>query len=161
MVRVLEAKLLEGLSQKARYQVWWKQDENKWFGVHLARKLQTAGGGREWTAIGSSMKCVRTFMGWLIKKRIENVEDNTLILTAEEMSAEDMGFEVETGLDLKSQAEKDAIALREHGVPAEEPQPVDEEVEVAVAMAGDEALDMEKVMNRRDVWCYKLDYLIM
>ena len=40
-VRVLEAKLLDDLQMKARYQVGWKQNEDKWIGVHLAKKLQT------------------------------------------------------------------------------------------------------------------------
>ena len=40
MVRVLEAKLLDGLQMKLDT-IGWKQDEDKWIGVNLAKKLQS------------------------------------------------------------------------------------------------------------------------
>ena len=49
------------------------------------------------------------------------------ILTPEEESAEEMGFEVETGLDLRPRAEPDALAMREHEISMEEPQRVEDE----------------------------------
>ena len=42
------------------------------------------------------------------------------------MSTEEMGFEVDTGLDLKPKVD-DALALREHEIPVEEPQHAMEE----------------------------------
>ena len=108
MVRVLEAKLLDDLQMKAGYQVGWKQEENRWIGVHLAKKLQTTDWRRttlvrvkgQWQLY----EMCENLHGLLDQEEvIENVEDNTLILTIltpEEVSTEEMGFEVETGLDL-------------------------------------------------------------
>ena len=140
MVRVLEAKLLDDLQMKARYQVGWKQEENKWIGVHLAKKLQTPQfvGEIPSTTDWRRTTLVRVRDQWQLyemcenlhglldqEEEIENVEDNTLILTIltpEEVSTEEMGFEVEIGLDLRPRVEPGAMALREHEIPMEEPQ---------------------------------------
>ena len=139
MVRVLEARLMGSLQMKARYQVGWKQEENRWYGVHLAKRLQTPQFVGE---IPSTTDWKRTTIlkvkdQWQLYEMCENllgldnleeiidaVEENTLvltILTAEDLSTEEMGFEVDTGLDLQPKMD-DALALREHEIPVEEPQ---------------------------------------
>ena len=154
MVRVLEAKLLDGLQMKARYQVGWKQDEDKWIGVHLARKLQTPQfvGEIPSTVDWRRTTLVRIEGQWQLyemcenlhglvnqEEQIENVEDNTLvltILTPAEVSTEEMGFEVETGLDLRPKVDE-ALARRDHEVPMEEPlRMVDDEGSAEAADSG-------------------------
>ena len=139
MVRVLEARLKDDLQLKARYQVGWKQEENKWYGVHLAKRLQTPQfvGEIPFTTDWKRTTLVKVKDQWQLYEMCENlhgldnqeevidaVEENTLvltILTAEDMSTEEMGFEVDTGLDLQPKVD-DALALREHEIPEEEPQ---------------------------------------
>ena len=68
---------------------------------------------------------------------MQNIEDNTLvltILTSDEVSTEEMGFEVETGLDLRPRADE-ALAMREHEIPMEEPQRMEDKAESAEAAA--------------------------
>ena len=168
MVRVLEAKLLDDLQMTARDQVGWKQVDNRWVGVHLAKKFQTPQfvGEIPSTTDWRRTTLVRVKGQWQLyemcenlhgladqEEEIENVEDNTLIvtiLTPEEVSTEEMGFEVETGLDLRPRVEPGAMALREHEIPMEEPQrlqetedgdaeAVDDRAAVEVAAAGDGA----------------------
>ena len=74
---------------------------------------------------------------------IDAVEENTLvltILTAEDLSTEEMGFEVDTGLDLQPKVD-DALALREHEIPVEEPQRAMDEAAADVIPAVAEGVD--------------------
>ena len=54
VVRMLEAKLAGDLEQKVKQQVGWKQVENRWIGVRVAKKMQNPQylGGVPGTLIG-------------------------------------------------------------------------------------------------------------
>ena len=149
-IRVLEAKLKQDLEEKIKYQVGWRKAEDRWIGVHLGKTFQSP---QYVGDISSTTSWKRTTLAkvagnWQLlemcedlhrildqEEVIEGAVENVLvvtILTEEAMSVEEMGFEVEIGLDLEEQpirVRDHEMAMEEAGeLPVDEPQ--DERVEI-------------------------------
>ena len=156
---MLEAKLKKDLEEKIKCQAGWKKVEDRWIGVHLGKTFQNPQyvGDIPSTVSWKRATLAKIAGSWqLLEMRedlhrvlnqeevIEGAVENVMvvtILTEENMSVEDLGFEVETGLHLDEQP----IAIRDHEVagmenvdlPVEEPQ--GERVEVAEEGVAQEA----------------------
>ena len=128
----------------------WKKVEDRWIGVHLGKTFQNP---QYVGDIPSTTSWKRTTLAkiagsWQLlemceglhrvlnqEEVIEGAAENVMvvtILTEEDMSDEDLGFEVETGLHMEEQL----MVIRDHEVAAENidlpaEEPPDERVEVA------------------------------
>ena len=122
VVRVLEAKLTKELEDKARAQSGWARSGDRWIGIHLGRKLQTPQYHGE---IDSKVNWFRTTLvkqqgRWQMVELCEALHglteqeelieeakgENVLImtiLTKDSYTTDELGFEVDTGMELAGQ----------------------------------------------------------
>ena len=140
-VRVLETKLTKELEDKARMQSGWVRAGDRWIGIHLGKRLQTPQYHGE---INSRVSWRRTTLikqqgRWQMVELCEALHglteqeeiieeakgENVLtmtILTRESCTTEELGFEVDTGMELAVQP----VERRDEELPIEEGRGVEE-----------------------------------